>query len=59
MSDRATTLSMLDLFGIWAGYTHADERGHVVSQDRPAGVRLAVQPARLSEPFFQRERGQR
>lgn len=55
MSDRATTLPIVDLFDIWAGYTHADELGHVVSQDRPAEIRLAVQPVRLSEPFFERE----
>ena len=46
----------LDWYDIWPGQAGRDEHGRSWLEAPPQGVRLRVQPARMSDIFFQPER---
>ena len=51
-----TKYPFLEWYGIWPGRTAIGEDGTTWTQDRPEGVRLAVQPARKSRIFVKPEK---
>ena len=51
-----TKYPFLEWYGIWPGRTAIGEDGTTWTQDRPEGVRLAVQPARKSRIFVKSEK---
>ena len=48
----AVTYPILDWYGIWPGRAAVDDEGQLWTQDRPFGVRLAVQEAVKSAVFI-------
>ena len=46
----------LEWYGLWPGRTAIGEDGQTWTQDKPEGIRLAVQPARKSRILIEREK---